>query len=425
VNAVIYSTTSKVKQTKRKEIRMKRVNCFNAARGSAVWAATILLAFGLNSATARPPHKPPPKYTVIDLGTVEGKSQAFVNGSQHCLNNRGQVVGSSTSDGLGDTPFIWQKGTLTPLPQFFGNHRTCAIAINEHGQVIGDGLDMPGLNPETHVVGALLQQGAWSYLPIPAGFDNARPWDINNRGTICGWVFKGLYFTSLEPVQPVVWRHGQVEFLPVLELDLDVPTIPAGLADAINDRDQIVGYSGDWPFDDQGNFRPPYYRATLWERGQVIDLSGPSGPVYGCSAANGINNVGMVVGNLMPDSNDPKIYGFVWTKRTGMVELPGTEALPFSEACAINDAGEIVGHAAPVFIPFSTALNRHAVLWKNGVMHDLNDNLAAGSEWILNDAWAINARGQIVAQGASAATGLTRVFLLDPKWGEHHEQPED
>ncbi len=73
----------------------KRVNRFNAAPGPAVWAASILLAFGLNSATAGPPQPRPPKYTVIELKPLPGADSAGVLNMAGVLNNRGQVVGGS------------------------------------------------------------------------------------------------------------------------------------------------------------------------------------------------------------------------------------------------------------------------------------------------------------------------------------------
>jgi hypothetical protein len=118
VNRVIQRriVANKTNQKERK-IGMKRVNCLNPARGSAVWAAAILLAFGLNSATARPPWTPPPKYTVIDLGTVPGLANSMVGEFGRPLNNRGQVVGLSYNvHYTDDLPFLWQKGVLTPLP---------------------------------------------------------------------------------------------------------------------------------------------------------------------------------------------------------------------------------------------------------------------------------------------------------------------
>ena len=96
----------------------KRVNGFNTAPGPAVWAASILLAFGLNSATAGTPRPQPPKYTVIELKPLPGAVSSGILNAAGVLNNRGQVVGGSWGDPSHSSAqwCIWQKGMVTPLP---------------------------------------------------------------------------------------------------------------------------------------------------------------------------------------------------------------------------------------------------------------------------------------------------------------------
>jgi probable HAF family extracellular repeat protein len=84
-----------------------------------------------------------------------------------------------------------------------------------------------------------------------------------------------------------------------------------------------------------------------------------------------------------------------------------------SEAHGINDSGQVVGWAEG---PDNTY--RHAFLWQNGVMVDLNDlPLANGGStgWEFHDATAINSQGQIVAYGSQDGQG--RALLLTPAPG--------
>ena len=53
----------------------------------------------------------------------------------------------------------------------------------------------------------------------------------------------------------------------------------------------------------------------------------------------------------------------------------------------------------------------HAFLYREGRMQDLNDLIPSGSGWVLEEARAINDRGQIV--GFGTFQGRTRAFLLD------------
>ena len=64
-------------------------------------------------------------------------------------------------------------------------------------------------------------------------------------------------------------------------------------------------------------------------------------------------------------------------------------------------AGQIVGKS-----------KGRAFLWQGGVMTDLNTWLPTNSGWVLTEARAINALGQIV--GAGTNNGQTRAFLLSP-----------
>jgi hypothetical protein len=62
-----------------------------------------------------------------------------------------------------------------------------------------------------------------------------------------------------------------------------------------------------------------------------------------------------------------------------------------------------------------------AVLWEDGVITDLNDQIPADSGWQLQWAQSINSRGQIVGFGIHK--DQTRAFLLTPT-GDKADAPE-
>jgi uncharacterized membrane protein len=404
---------------------MKRVNCLNAARGPAVWAAALLLAFGLNNATACPKCNQPPKYTVIELKPLPGQASAYLSGLAGSLNQRGQVVGASYADptvAVGGC--VWQKGSVqelppAPLPWTLPN------AVNDSGRIVAASCEPFSINCHAYV----LERQHWVQLPdLNAIYCNAAPLGVNNRGTVIGTVWKSLGLYGNEPPLPVVWRHGRIETLPILDLGPD--RTPAGDPLAINDRDQVIGRSGDWFYDEQGNKPPPYYmHATLWEKGEIIDLNED----HDYSVATDINNAGCAVGtfiNYDPDSPDgvgPLLVQrpCAWTKRTGLVEIGTLPGYPFGFAFALSDGGDIVGQVAPFFTGYCPPTDMRAVLWKHGVIYNLNECVPAGSDWNLYQAFAINARGQIAVLGVNTQTGAGGTFLLNPQWCKLHQPMDD
>ncbi len=84
--------------------------------------------------------------------------------------------------------------------------------------------------------------------------------------------------------------------------------------------------------------------------------------------------------------------------------LPG---IPGSLANGINNKGQVVG--------FSDDFNGNtvALLWRNGVMTDLNTVIPPNSPLFLLEALSINDRGQIAGFG-QLSDGEHRGFLLTP-----------
>ena len=79
--------------------------------------------------------------TMTDLGNLGG---AWASASG--INDRGQVVGGSTTTAGSGHAFLWEKGVMTDLGTLGeGNsYASYASGINARGQVVGDSLSLTG-----------------------------------------------------------------------------------------------------------------------------------------------------------------------------------------------------------------------------------------------------------------------------------------
>jgi probable HAF family extracellular repeat protein len=159
---------------------------------------------------------------------------------------------------------------------------------------------------------------------------------------------------------------------------------------AVNDRGQVVGYSGlegskAWP--------PPPQHAFLWQNGRMIDLGTLGGAD---SSAVAINNRGQVIG--YSETRHHAQHAFLWQSGR-MIDL-GTLGGADSSAVAINNRGQIVGNAYD-----SNTDSHQAFLWQNGRITGLGTLGVSGS----SRADGINDRGEIV--GSTYNSGTYHAFL--------------
>src|SRR5216684_3875968 len=210
----------------------------------------------------------------IDLGTLGGKN-SWINWGG--INDRGEAVGMAETSvpdpdgedvcafgtGLTCSPFLWRDGHMSALPTVGGNNGQ-ASAINNRGEVAG-----------------------FAETTVP---DSSCPASAPSRTD-----------------SPVIWEDGKAQALATVVGD------PDGQAQGINERGQVVGYSGDC-------IRA--HHAMLWENGTAFALPGLG--IARSNIAYGINDRGQIVGqSRSPDGTT--VFAVLWQNGaiTNLGTLPG------------------------------------------------------------------------------------------------------
>jgi probable HAF family extracellular repeat protein len=309
--------------------------------------AAILL-FTISSAFSQSP----PKYSVLDLGSIGGSFSAAQG-----INNSGQVVGyfgslNATENRFYNRGFLYSGGTITDLGTL-GGSSTVPSAINDVGQVVG-----------------------YSTALIPAPNPCANPDDPNYDPSFCD---PNQNPDAPDPNAPYFVEEGHA-FLYSNGSMTDLGVLPnagsgASSASDINNSGQIVGYSAGPP--------DPYYgpqpHGFLYSGGSMTDLGDLGGGFQ--TFAFAINNSGQIAGFSDIGLNQRRAFLYSGGTMNNLGTLGGSQ----SEAYGINDSGQVVGYAR------TGTGEEHAFLYSGGTMTDLGT--LGGSR---SDAYAINNTGHVV-----------------------------
>lgn len=306
---------------------------------------------------------------LVDLGTLGG-----MNSAAYCVNSRGQVVGASSNTVAEDPDlasfiavdfpsatqtraFLSQNGSIRDLGTLGGNDAT-AVSVNEHGQVVGFSYTNNAPNPNTGV----------------------------------------------PTMHPFVWQNGRMRDLGTLGGTLAMPGSIGlfGGTNVLNESGDIAGTSmlaGD-----------QNWHAFFWSNGRMTDIGTLGGSK---SDAIALNNKGQVVGRSVVTDSPFVRHAFLWEKGR-ITDLGAVSPCQRSTATGINSAGQIVGSLGyctdnPDDLNFFSAFYTE----KGQPMVDLNTLITPPSPIHLEDAWNINERGEILANG-HMPDGTERAVVLVP-----------
>lgn len=360
-------------------------------------AAAIAIPLNLAAQQDRKSPPNPPRYSLTILDTLGGCC-----GIGHGINRAGAVAGASVPSNNDELhAAVWERGMILDLGTLGGPNSNTAEeqVINNSDMVAGfSDTSIPDPNGEdfcffgTNLVCLpfVWRKGALTPLPTFGG-TNAQASGVNNRGEVVG-LSETPNVDACSPnflqVRAALWRDGQISELPPLPGDPDAAAI------ALNDHDDVIGFSG---------CATGAIHALVWHHGTPLDLGNLGGEMFNIPGA--INNRGQITGESdLP--GDTTHHAFLWDKG-GMTDLGTLAGYGASVGNGINDQGQVVGFG-------DNGVSQVAVIWEGGVATDLNTLIAPNPDWFLAEALSINDRGEITGYAFSSSTGYMESFVVTP-----------
>jgi probable HAF family extracellular repeat protein len=329
------------------------------------------------SAQKPAPPQPALRYVITELGTdataIDASGRVAVNQGTHAF-----LFTPSVPNGT--------QGQLAPLGTL-GGSVSIAKGLNDLGQVTGYSTLANGSYR------AFLFDGRTLVSLGTLSADYSSGSGINATGQVVG----SSYGASLDE-HGFLWTPDTANGATGSMIDLGTLGGEYSEAFAVNVHGEVVGLA----YTPQGAFH-----AFVRHDAALVDL-GTLGGSY--SKAEAINDDGLIVGQAYLAGNT-SAHACLWD--AGPAQDLGSLGGSYSEALAIDPAGETVVGTATV--PGGQFLDYHAFVWNaaTDTMRDLNDALPPGSDWSLQEAKGVNARGQIVGRGT--LHGQARGFLLTPR----------
>ena len=343
-------------------------------------ALPLLLPWRLTAAVrvvpAAPVQDAAGSYQITDMGEIG-------DGDALALNDAGQVTGAAPGpEGLAHG-FLWDAGRTVPTGALPKHHASIAYGLNSRGQVAAASYNIPGRGR------AFLWDGTPHRLGSLPGYPYSEARGVNDAGQVAGSAGTGGHDRwRAEVAHAFLWNSGEMT---------DLGTLGGSYSRAygINNAGVVVGKADTSAFGQT--------HAFAWADGHMTDLGTLGGAN---SLAYRINDRGQAVGY---SETGPGATRHAFLTTDGVMHDLGTlPGLDDSVAYDVDGAGEAVGAAAPA----PDAPGARALLWRGGRTVDLNRVLPPNSGWTLEEARAINSRGQIAGMGRFH--GAPRAFLLTP-----------
>jgi probable HAF family extracellular repeat protein len=344
-------------------------------------------------------------YILQDLGVVKGMDTSEAS----ALNNLGQVAGTAYQ---GEQTCAFHYDYAKGFMEDAGGVNSRAFGISSTNMIVGDSFFGPAMEPRSHA--AMFTGGGFVVdLGVLRGQVYSRANGVNAIGQVVG--FSGRQRDSSES-KAFMWskQTGMI--------DLGTLGGSYAQANAINDGGFITGTSQTKTMSPVAMTHAFIYQPLFPGAGPIPRPMRDLGVLGGASSYGmAINNNNHVAGYSTTKTNGERVHAFLHDGKSmidlGSLGLKGTDS-DVSIALGVNTWDQVVGYS---FLPSvgGMPLQRVAFLWRpngaGGEMINLNRLLgAAGRNYLLFSATAINDNGQIVASAYDIQNGGLHAVLLTP-----------
>lgn len=358
--------------------------------------------------------------TSYDLGGLAGALWTYA----HDINSSGVIVGASggVNGGASMTPFIYENGVMSALPQIANQIDGMAYGINDSGLAVG----YAQRGGQESTVALTWNRGQINILLDAPNYYSAAM-AVNNAGQI---ILSSVPNPTLHETGWIAYleQNGSLKTLPSLGGWMTLPV-------AINDLGQVVGYS-TLPGVNSSH-------AVLWQKGVATDLNPEDTGAN--SNAYGINNSGQIVGAV--SYTKPDTWQAVLWQNGVMSNLndliPQDPSITLVEGDSINDQGAIlakVEQTSPVFERHLCLLTptevskadidgsgKPGIVWQNSTTGDVGRWIMNGTaiqssvpiasavpaEWRLVGTPELNGDTQADLLWQNSRTGAVAYWLMD------------
>ena len=306
-------------------------------------------------------------YVITDLGAL-----GYTYSKAYDISDSGHIVGELGGSGQ-KRAFLWHEGTLIDLGSLGGQGKSSAIGVNDQGQAVG----WTNIDAAQGLHGCVFDYMDGSITLIDDPNSNTMTASINDAGNIVGRGVEGDAWV------PMLWLQDGGEYT---RTPLSQYGAAGGYATGINNQDFVTGYVSIPGVD---------YYPFVFHDGEITNLGHPTG--HNDTTPWAISNAGHVVGETYPLTMSGK--------SAFLLDEQGFQLLGAGVAWDVNSHGHVVGVLENDVVdgPF---------LYLQGTYVDLNAAIPSDSGWNLQEAHAINDRGQIVGWGFHG--GEQNAFVLTP-----------